>query len=946
MTPPPRIFSRGDALTALAAALVAFAVYAWTAAPSITLLDAGEFAVAAQHFGVPHPTGYPLWTLLAWLFSLLPLGNVAWQLALFSGLLGALAVGLTALVIRSSARWIAPDSPRLATIAALSLSLCFAFSESMWSQAVIIEVYTLHALLVGLYLTSLYVWLRRPERLGPLYAAVFLFALAFSNHQLTLALAPLPFLVVALVRRDLFWDLLLACLLACLVAYLAFALIADSSVIIKAAIRLALLVLTLLVLVLLARRGRVRWPLLALVPLLLFGGLLPYAYLPVASGTNPPMNWGYTRTPEGFFHSFNRSQYPGSLSDLSLRVLSRTLGVAPEDASSISGSVVNPDAALPLAPRITRWTSFFWARLIDGFTPLGLLFLLVALLATLRLPLPARTWIYLLTAAFCLAMGLQPILEAARTDKAGWWLQMPYHTYTNGIFALLAGLGAFLTARALAQRTPRLAPASAALLLLPLWPLTHNAASSSQRDRWFGWEYGRDLLAPLPPGAILFGGTDPGRFIPTYLIFGESTLPPARRIDPAFDRRDLYILTQNGLADPLYLRYVRDHYTTQRPPVRNAFERWLGRDHAYPATPLTLPTRADLAAITQQVATELRGKRDPATLDPAESSRLVHAAVARWIFERNKAAHPFYVEESFPMAWTDPYAIPDGPLTRLAPEPLATLPPDAINRDFAYWDATTARLLAHPQYFRDYDAQRSYSHLRLTGARLYQRRQLPAEAERAYRQALALWPESVETLLGLSQLLWTRGEFDEPITLFDRALATDPRNPDLLRLRRAVAERKTAQADNAARLAAWRARPTDLAPLARTLETQSRFGLTAEMDALLREADTLLPADPGYARLASTLAESRLRWDDAARAADRWTRLQPQSPEAHYRLARARYALEDAPGAATALAAALRLGGIEYRERLVQDPAFATLREVPEVQRLLLPPPPTAPAPR
>ncbi len=65
MSRAERIWTRADWMVGLVAAFVAGVVYFWTAAPNVTLLDSGEFVVAAQHFGVPHPTGYPLWTLLA-----------------------------------------------------------------------------------------------------------------------------------------------------------------------------------------------------------------------------------------------------------------------------------------------------------------------------------------------------------------------------------------------------------------------------------------------------------------------------------------------------------------------------------------------------------------------------------------------------------------------------------------------------------------------------------------------------------------------------------------------------------------------------------------------------------------------------------------------------------------------------------------------------------------
>ena len=96
----------------IVAGIISFAVYAWSAAPNVTLLDSGEFIVAAQHFGVPHPTGYPLWTFLSWLFLLLPLGNAAWEVAIFSGLCAAGAVGCCDGARTASAFWMRSKTMR------------------------------------------------------------------------------------------------------------------------------------------------------------------------------------------------------------------------------------------------------------------------------------------------------------------------------------------------------------------------------------------------------------------------------------------------------------------------------------------------------------------------------------------------------------------------------------------------------------------------------------------------------------------------------------------------------------------------------------------------------------------------------------------------------------------------------------------------------------------
>lgn len=934
-----RTFQRGDWLVGIIAALVSFAVYAWTTAPSVTLLDSGEFALAAQHFGVPHPTGYPLWTLLAWLFQLVPLGNAAWQIALFSGVCGALAVGLCAMLIRSTATWIFPGAAAqpFASVAAVAFGLVFAFSQSMWSQAVIIEVYTLHALLVGLYLTGLYLWLRRPERLAPFYWGVFWFTLAFSNHQLTLALAPLPFLIVALVRRDLFWDLLLATAVTVLIAYLAFALIADNPLVVRAAIRLTFLVGTILIVALILKRGRLQWQLTAFLPVLIAAGLLPYAYLPIASSTNPPMNWGYTRTAEGFYYSFNRSQYPGSLSHLSLRVLGRVLGVGGGDETAIKPPAGAQDRSPSTLGAVRKWTAFFWAQIIRSFSPLGVLFFFAAVLAALRLPLAGRTWLYVLLAAFALAMALQPILERATTDQSGWWLQMPYHTYTNFIFALLAGIGACAALRWLGARFSAARFAAWSLLLLPLGPLWRNADSCSQRGRYFGWQFGRDMLANLPKGSVVFGGTDAGRFVPTYLILGESSLPPSRRIDPGFDRSDLYILTQNGLGDRFYLAYIRDHYGKDRPAATGAFARWLGRDRAYPKDPLILPTLEEMREIGQKEAKTLseQGRRP----EVKELTQIMHNAVARWIFEKNRDRHAFYVEESFPMKWSYPHAVPEGLLYRINPTPLDRLPDDVVARDLKFWAGYLAVLKSDPNFMRDLDARRSFSHLRETGANIYEFRGLAGPAEVAYREALDLWIGNLNALTGLAKILWRRQAFDEVIGLFERARLEDPNSRSLLDNLLWAIERKRDHAEIVAALAEWRKAPTNLDPLGRAIERYSKVEDEDAIDALLREAIAANGNTPEFLFFVSQVSQARRDWPSAADAAERWMQVEPDSAEAAYRFARAKFALGQKDAALPALARAVERGGTEYRERLFRDELFAPLKGTPELQKLLLAPP-------
>ena len=106
---PPPAFRRDDWFCGAAAAITAFGVYLLTLSPSVTFLDSGELMVAAQHFGVPHPPGYPSWSLLTWLFQWIFHGvtfhghpNPAWAVNLASAVAGAAACGVIALLISRS----------------------------------------------------------------------------------------------------------------------------------------------------------------------------------------------------------------------------------------------------------------------------------------------------------------------------------------------------------------------------------------------------------------------------------------------------------------------------------------------------------------------------------------------------------------------------------------------------------------------------------------------------------------------------------------------------------------------------------------------------------------------------------------------------------------------------------------------------------------------------
>lgn len=76
-----------------------FILFLFFQAQGIYTGDSGDLATAAVVHGVPHPPGYPLYTLLGFLFSRLPLLTPAWRVTLMSSVPHAIVIGLVYLFV-------------------------------------------------------------------------------------------------------------------------------------------------------------------------------------------------------------------------------------------------------------------------------------------------------------------------------------------------------------------------------------------------------------------------------------------------------------------------------------------------------------------------------------------------------------------------------------------------------------------------------------------------------------------------------------------------------------------------------------------------------------------------------------------------------------------------------------------------------------------------------
>src|SRR5688572_15065556 len=343
-------------------------------------------------------------------------------------------------------------------VAGFVAALLTGFNGFMWSQAVIVEVYTLSVLSLAAVLACLMRWIYAPHQLRYLYLAFFWFGICFNNHQSLLVIAlGLEAAIVAVhprLGRDLFFwnsviylgglvglkmDLIgvLAQNTSLLViyhligltsiiswAYLVFKtgkrgieLARDAAMVASLGYVLAVfghitnyftyfeykkgafvlfnlvglgIIAGFIYLILQTRRGGREW-----IAALVSGGAWSlgaafYLYMPLASMSNPPLNWGYPRTVFGFFHAFTRGQFER----------------------------INPTTNL--------WTFLqqIWMYITGAIEEFNLIYLLLALVPFFfykRMQKRERCWLIALTAiylclSFFLLILLNPGLERQSRD--------------------------------------------------------------------------------------------------------------------------------------------------------------------------------------------------------------------------------------------------------------------------------------------------------------------------------------------------------------------------------------------------------------------------------------------------------------------------------------------------------------------------------------------------
>ncbi|BDI32335.1 hypothetical protein CCAX7_43860 [Capsulimonas corticalis] len=287
-----------DRWVAAALFAMAFFVYLRTLCPTIYWGDCGELATAAYSLGVTHPTGYPVWCLLAKLWTLiLPVGAPIWRLNVLSALFGALAIPCLYGFSRSV------GASRVVAAAAAGM---FAFSLTFWQQCLFCETYSLTAFYTSLLLFLAARWRTRGCQTRDLRMLALVYGFALTNHQTNTLFLP---------------------------GFLAFILMTK-----PALLRLR------------DQETRRKWTstiAMGLAPLLF------YAYLPIRASAHPAANWGGVTSPFAFwFHvtgrQYSDAMFHSSLHDVMLQLSAWYFGLGRE--------LTWAGATLALAGLIVLWS--------------------------------------------------------------------------------------------------------------------------------------------------------------------------------------------------------------------------------------------------------------------------------------------------------------------------------------------------------------------------------------------------------------------------------------------------------------------------------------------------------------------------------------------------------------------------------------------------------------
>ncbi|MGH7582497.1 MAG: protein O-mannosyl-transferase family [Gemmatimonadales bacterium] len=541
--------------------------YVITLAPTVTFWDAGELIAAARTLGIPHPPGSPFFVLLANVWGrVFPIGGYAWRINMLSAVCTAAAGGCWFLVVHDTLmRMHADVDPRarraLALTGGWAAALLASFTYSIWQNATGAEVYAPALLGIALIIWLSVRWRQRRNHFAGariLLLALYLGALSLGTHLLGL-LGGAALIVgivaestanplAALPDRRAEWSRI-AVIAAAWAALVAIGL-ASGPLIVAAIVALVAAAFA---------AGRTRQASFAIVAVaILAAGVSTELFLLLRAAQHPWLNEANPSTWHALVDVIRRAQYPP-----------RT----PFDDPTLLHGPGNPGRTVVLlAYQVANYAQYFdwqWAASIGSLDRASVVRLAVTLaMATIAVRgafaqrAGDRTGFRILMALFLVTGPLLVLYLNFRPGPSiGWnrWPNLTQHEVRDrdyffvasfAIAACWVAIGLIDLMRGmiprLAARRKGLAMAFAAVALIPL-ALSFRAATRRQTpEATFAVDFGRALLASVPPHGILFTWGDNDTFPLWYLQAVERT------------RTDVSVVCLALAQTPWYLKELRD----------------------------------------------------------------------------------------------------------------------------------------------------------------------------------------------------------------------------------------------------------------------------------------------------------------------------------------------------------------------------------------------------
>lgn len=416
--------------------------------------DSGDLIVSSYTFGIAHPPGYCLYIILGKIFiQLIPWGNIAYRVQVFSALFASLNIIIILVILRDIYEYCIKTSVVRAPAGALEKAVVLSgfvvagftvvFSSASWSLSQVAEMYPQQAflsLIILWLLLKFYFAENNIFRLDLLLLSGMLFGLTLGMHQTVVLFVPgYVYLVAArlLKNREITFD--------------------------AGAIRAA-----------------------GVVALFFMLGFAVYAYLPIRSFQGPVADWGDPENFRNFWRLITRADYG-------------ILKLHPGESSFISSF-----------GNLWEQIVFFCSNTLRQVNPFLLLLCIMGMFGSFRLRLGGFLMVLFIFSGpfFSMMANLPP------GDRTSYPILETNLILPNLIMGLWVGMAFIFFARF--HKAVSVSVLSLACVMLSL-QIGSGYSSFNRRDNFIAYDYGRNIQKTLEKGACIYDPDDSTTFITEYL---------------------------------------------------------------------------------------------------------------------------------------------------------------------------------------------------------------------------------------------------------------------------------------------------------------------------------------------------------------------------------------------------------------------------------------------